>query len=58
MHYVYMYNIHSELSFFFVYFGGLLPTACGILVPGSRIELVTSAVKVWSLNHWTIREFS
>ena len=53
-----MYNIHSELSFFFVYFGGPLPTACGILVPGSRIELVPSAVKVWRLNHWTIREFS
>ena len=51
-----MYNIHSELSFF-VYFRGLLPIACGILLPGSGIELIPSAVKVWSLNHWAIREF-
>ena len=56
MHSVYMYNIHSELSFF-VYFRGLLPIACGILLPGSGIELIPSAVKVWSLNHWAIREF-
>ena len=30
--------------------------ACGILVPGSGIKLVPSAVEARSLNHWTARE--
>ena len=31
--------------------------ACGILVPGPGIEPMPSAVKAWSPNHWTAREF-
>ena len=31
--------------------------ACGILVPWSGIEPGPSAVKVWSPNHWTAKEF-
>ena len=30
--------------------------AGGILVPQPEIELVSPAVEVWSLNHWTTRE--
>ena len=40
----------------FIYFF-LLHIACGILVPQLDIEPVPSAVKVWSPNHWTAREF-
>ena len=32
-------------------------TACGILVPWPGIELRPLAVKEWSTNHWTTREF-
>ena len=31
--------------------------ACGILVPRPGIKHVPPAVKVWSPNHWTAREF-
>ena len=30
---------------------------CRILVPQPRTELVPLAVKAWSSNHWTAREF-
>ena len=30
---------------------------CGILVPWPGIELSPLAVKAWSPNHWTVREF-
>ena len=30
---------------------------CGILVPQPVIEPVPLAVRTWSPNHWTIREF-
>ena len=42
------------LSFFFFFFGRV---AWGILVPGPWIEPQPLVVKVWSPNHWTIREF-
>ena len=32
-------------------------SACGILVPWPGIELAPLAVKPWSPNHWTVREF-
>ena len=32
-------------------------TACGILVPQPGTEPEPSAVKAWSPNHWTVREF-
>ena len=31
--------------------------ACGILVPQPGIEPRPSAVKAWSPNHWTAKEF-
>ena len=31
--------------------------ACGILVPRPGIEPGPSAVRAWSPNHWTAREF-
>ena len=33
-----------------------LHVACEILVPQSVIEPMTSALEVWSLNHWAARE--
>ena len=33
------------------------PTVCGILVPWPAIELGPSALRVWSPNLWTAREF-
>ena len=41
---------------FFIYFWPHL-TACGILVPQPGIERRPLAVKAWSPNHWTFREF-
>ena len=32
-------------------------TACRILVPQTGIEVKPSAMKAWSPNHWTAREF-
>ena len=43
----------SLIFFFFL----SLPVACGILVPQPGIEPRPSAVKMWSINHWTAREF-
>ena len=37
--------------------GGQHCEACGILVPQPGIEPGPWAVKVWSPNHWTAREF-
>ena len=44
----------AEVSFFL-----FLPhhESCGISVPWPRIEPMLPAVKAWSLNHWTTREF-
>ena len=42
------------ISFFFFFW--LQWAAWGILVPHSGIEPWPSAVKFWSLNHWTTRE--
>ena len=45
-------------SFFFLnFFAAPCHAACGILVPQPGIEPGPSAVKAWSLNHWTDREF-
>ena len=32
------------------------PSACGILVPQTGIELMSSALEVYSPNHWTARK--
>ena len=42
---------------FFVFVFWLYCKAYGILVPRSGIEPRPSAVKAWSPNHWTAREF-
>ena len=42
----------------FFFFFWLSHMACGILVPQPGIEPGPSAVKAWSPNHWTAREFS
>ena len=44
--------INKEVFFFFWPY----PAACGILVPWPGIELMSSALEVQSLNHWTTRE--
>ena len=41
---------------FFLFFFRPLCAVRGILVSWPRIKLKTSAVKAWSLNHWTARE--
>ena len=46
-------DVTEKKNFFF--FSGHV--ACGILGPGPGIEPGPSAVKVWSLNHWTAKEF-
>ena len=43
--------------YLFILFFWPCHTACGILVPRPGIEPRPSAVKVWSPNHWTAREF-
>ena len=40
---------------FYIY--RLCHRACGILVPRLEIEPTPCTVKVWSPNHWTVREF-
>ena len=40
------------------FFGGVHCSACRISVPQPGIELMPSAVEVWSLNQWTAREVS
>ena len=47
-------NYH-EFSFFFFFWPHHM--ACGILVPRPGIELVTSAVRAQSPNHWIARKF-
>ena len=52
----------NQVPFFFLFFGGGMwggpcCAACGILVPWPGIEPTPSAVKAWSANHWTAREF-
>ena len=48
-------GVHYGLSLFF-YFRPC-PTACRILVPWLGIEPGSLAVRAWSPNHWTAREF-
>ena len=43
--------------FFFFFFCCSLWCLVGILVPWPGIEPATSAVRAWSPNHWTSREF-
>ena len=50
--------VHFELiNYLFNLFIWLHCAACGILVPWPGIEPWPSAVKVWSPNPWTTREF-
>ena len=51
------FAIISHLDFFFLTFDFVSPLV-GILVPWPGVEPVPSAVKVWSPNYWTTREFS
>ena len=44
----------SDILFCFMW---LRREACGILVSRPEIELMPSAVKAWSPNHWTAQEF-
>ena len=46
-------EMQKSLSFFF----WLHHVACGILVPQPGIKPRPSAVRAWSPNHWTSREF-
>ena len=49
---------YGFLFFFFFFFASPRHcAACGILVPQRGTEAGPSAVKVWSPNHWTAREF-
>ena len=47
----------SLLPFFFLFCFGLHHLACGILVPWPGTEPRPLAVRTWSPNHWTAREF-
>ena len=47
-------NWDRDFFFFFFFWSCLL--ACGILVPWLGIKPVPSALREWSLNHWTTRE--
>lgn len=47
------------LILFFLFFSfsfSLHHLACGILIPRPRVKLTPPALKVKSLNHWTVRE--
>ena len=46
----------TETTFFFCLFL-FNPMAYGILVPQSGTEPGSSAMRAWSRNHWTAREF-
>ena len=46
------------LSAIFCFIFGPHRTACGILVPQSRIKPAPPAVEAESLNYWTTREVS
>ena len=52
---IYLFLIYFILFSTFILFLAV-PRACGILVPGPRIEPVPSAVEAQSPNHWTSRE--
>ena len=43
--------------FFFLFFFWLHSSGCRIIVSRSGTEPTSPAVKAWSLNHWTAREF-
>ena len=47
-----------QLNFNSIFFFWPHLVACGILVPPPGIEPAPSAVKAWSPNHWTAREFN
>ena len=47
----------SFFSFFLSFFFGLYPASAGFLVPQAGIELVPSAVKAQSPNHWKASKF-
>ena len=49
-----MLNLEEFLKIFFL----AMPwgCVCGILVPLPGIEPSPSALEVWSLNHWTMKE--
>ena len=51
------FAIISHLDFFFLTFDFVSPLVA-TLVPWPGVEPVPSAVKVWSPNYWTTREFS
>ena len=50
-----LYRRGNMVNFSFFFFW-LHHVALGILIPLPRIERVSPAVKVWSLNHWTTKE--
>ena len=45
-------------AYFFkkIFWGGLHPAACRILVHWPGTEPIPPAVEIWSLNHWTSRD--
>ena len=47
----------KSVDIYILFFFCLHHTACGILVPQQGIEPRPSALKAWSPNHWTTREF-
>ena len=54
-----IFTFHAYIKFlcmykFYIY--RLCHRACGILVPRLEIEPTPCTVKVWSPNHWTVRE--
>ena len=61
IHIIHMFQISlvftwCPFSFFLSFFFWLHRVACWILVPRPGIEPTSSALKVWSLHHWTARE--
>ena len=52
---VYYFSAQNFFFFFFFIFW-LCGAACRVLVPQPGIEPVTTAVDVWSANHWTTGE--
>ena len=48
-----MFIIFQQKTFFFFFIFWRCGAACRILVPQPGIEPVTTAVDVWSPNHWT-----
>lgn len=51
-----LFSMSLPFSVFFCFFFSLCHTACGMLVPQPVTKLVTLAVEMWYLNHWTTRE--